>query len=359
MNSFFSFVLKETRHILRDVRTVMILFGMPIVMMLLFGFAISTDIQNVKVVVVGSAIDTWTHSIVEQVNASEYFSVVAQVSTPSEAEALIRNRTADIGIVFTHNFANHSLDGTAGIQLITDAADPNTAIQQGSYLQQVVQNGMSGMAMPVSQKLLYNPQMKSAYNFVPGIMGMLLMLICAMMTAVSIVREKERGTMEVLLVSPVRPLMIIIAKAVPYMLLAILILVCILLLSAFVLDVPVAGSIFWIFVISLIYILLALSLGLLISVIANTQLVAILVSAVILLMPSIMLSGMMYPIECMPAILQYVSQIVPAKWYISAMRKLLIMGVDVRMILTELTILTGMMLLLLFIALKKFNNRLE
>ncbi len=207
--------------------------------------------------------------------------------------------------------------------------------------------------------MLYNPQMKSAYNFVPGIMGMLLMLICAMMTAVSIVREKERGTMEVLLVSPVRPLMIIIAKAIPYLVLSILILICILLLAAYVLGVPIAGGIFWIFLVSLIYIFLSLSLGLLISVIANTQLVAILVSAVLLLMPSIMLSGMIYPVESMPEILQIIAHIVPAKWFISAMRKLMIMGVGVEMVKTEFVVLTGMMFLLLFIALKKFNNRLE
>ncbi len=358
MSTFASFILKETRHILRDVRTVLILFGMPLVMMLLFGFAISNDIQNVRVVLVGSAYDTRTHAIVEQVNASEYFTIVHQVGTPAEAEALIRRREADIGIVFTANYANHLYDNTAAIQIITDAADPNTAVQQGSYLQQVIQNSSVG-AMPINQKLLYNPQMKSSYNFVPGIMGMLLMLICAMMTAVSIVREKERGTMEVLLVSPVRPLMIIIAKAVPYMVLAIVILVCILLLSAFVLGVPIAGSLFWIFLVSIIYIFLALSLGLLISVIAQTQLVAILFSAVVLLMPSMMLSGMIYPVESMPTILQCVAQIVPAKWYITAMRKLMIMGVDVRMIATELAVLVGMMVLLLFVALKKFNNRLE
>ncbi len=358
MKTFASFILKETRHILRDTRTVMILFGMPIVMMLLFGFAISTDIQNVKVVVVASSIDTQTQALVEQLNASEYFNVALIVPTPADAEAAIRARRADIGVSFTPNFANHIYDNTAGVQIITDASDPNTSIQQGSYIQQVLQNSAAG-AMPVNQKLLYNPQMKSAYNFVPGIMGMLLMLICAMMTAVSIVREKERGTMEVLLVSPVRPLMIIIAKAIPYLVLSLLILVCILLLSAFVLDVPISGGLFWIFFVSLIYIFLSLSLGLLISVIAQTQLVAILFSAVILLMPSIMLSGMMYPIESMPAILQYVSQIVPAKWYISAMRKLMIMGVSVKMVVSEIAVLTGMMSLLLFVALKRFNNRLE
>ncbi len=358
MNTFISFVIKETHHILRDKRTVMILFGMPIVMMLLFGFAISNDIKNVKVVLVNASSDKTTQKAVDRLNASEYFTILYTVSTPTEAERLIRSRKADMAVVFSQNFANHTHDNTAQIQVITDAADPNMAIQQDSYVQQVIQNTMSGGSSPASLKLLYNPQMKSAYNFVPGIMGLLLMIICAMMTAVSIVREKERGTMEVLLVSPVRPIMIIIAKAVPYFVLSIVILVCIMLLSRYVLDVPLAGSIFWIFIVSLLYILMALSLGLLISVVADTQLVAILASAMMLLIPTILLSGLIYPVESMPAILQYISMIIPARWYISAMRKLMIMGVDVGMVAKEIIILTAITLFLLIVALKKFNNRL-
>ncbi len=359
MKTFISFVVKETRHILRDTRTMMILFGMPIVLMLLFGFAISNDIKNVRVVLVASSMDNRTQTIVERLNASEYFTITHEVGTPTEAERLIRSRQTDMAVVFSQNFGNHIYDGTAGIQIIADASDPNTAVQQASYAQQVIENSMAGVMVPVNQKMLYNPQMKSSYNFVPGIMGMLLMLICAMMTAVSIVREKERGTMEVLLVSPVKPLMIIVAKAIPYMVLSLLILTCILLLSAFVLGVPISGGVVWILIVSTIYIFLSLSLGLLISVVAQTQLVAILVSAVILLMPSLMLSGMMYPIESMPAILQYVTLIVPARWYISAMRKLMIMGVDIRMVTTELVVLISMMVALLLLALNRFNSRLE
>ncbi len=359
MKTFLHFVLKEARHIMRDRRTVLILFGMPLVMMLLFGFAISNDIQNVRVVLVGSSTDVETQKNVERLDASEYFTVTHIVGTPDEAEKLVRSRKADMAIVFTPNFANHAYDRTAGVQIIADAAEPNTAMQQASYAQQVLQTGAEGDAMPVNSKLLYNPQMKSAYNFVPGIMGMLLMLICAMMTAVSIVREKERGTMEVLLVSPARPLMVIIAKAVPYLLLSILILVCILLLAAFVLDVPVEGSLFWVFVMSIIYIIMALSLGLLISVVAETQLVAILSSAMILLMPSVLLSGMLYPVENMPTILRYISSIIPARWYTSAMRKLMIMGVGIDMAWQELIILSFMAFLLLTIALRYFKVRLE
>jgi ABC-2 type transport system permease protein len=207
--------------------------------------------------------------------------------------------------------------------------------------------------------MLYNPQMKSAYNFVPAIMGMLLMLVCAMMTSVSIVREKEKGTMEVLLVSPVKPLMIIVAKAIPYLALAVAILAIILLMARYVLGVPLAGSLFWIIAISVIYILLALSLGLLISNVAKTQLVALLLSAMVLLMPIVMLSGMLFPVESMPRVLQWVSAIIPPRYYIEAMRKLMIMGVGIEAVLKEVAILIGMTALLLAVALKKFNTRLE
>lgn len=207
--------------------------------------------------------------------------------------------------------------------------------------------------------MLYNPQMKSAYNFVPAIMGMLLMLICAMMTSISIVREKERGTMEVLLVSPIRPLMVVIAKAVPYLVLAFGILIVILLMARFVLGVPLVGSLFWILIVSVIYIFMALSLGLLISNIAKTQLVALLISAMVLLMPVVMLSGMMFPIESMPQVLQWVATVVPPRYYIDAMRKLMIMGVGFDEVAREVIVLVLMTTFFLVIALAKFNKRQE
>jgi len=211
----------------------------------------------------------------------------------------------------------------------------------------------------VNSKLLYNPQMRSAYNFVPAIMGMLLMLICAMMTSISIVKEKERGTMEVLLVSPARPLMVIVAKVVPYLVLAFAIMVVILLMARFVLGVPLAGSLFWIVTVSTLYILLALSLGLLISNIAQTQLVALLMSAMVLLMPIVMLSGMLFPVESMPTVLQWLSAVVPPRYYIECMRKLMIMGVGIGDVMREVLVLAAMTAVLLTVALKKFNVRLE
>ena len=352
MKQFISFVKKESRHILRDRRTMLILFGMPIVLMLLFGFAITNDVRNVRTVVVTSQMDHITRMAVDRLVASEYFDITATVGTSKEAERLKRNKKADMAVVFGADFASKR----SGAQLIVDAADPNMAQQWTNYAQQVISNPDLSA---VNIKLLYNPRMKSAYNFVPAIMGMLLMLICAMMTSISIVREKEKGTMEVLLVSPVRPLMIIIAKAVPYLILAFIILVSILLMARYVLAVPLAGSIVWIFIVSCIYILLALSLGLLISNIATNQLMALLLSAMVLLMPIVMLSGMLFPIESMPRILQWVSAIIPPRYYIQAMRKLMIMGVGIGDIIHEVIILSAMTIVLLAIALAKFKTRLE
>ena len=354
MKQFLSFVIKEAKHILRDKRTMLILFGMPVVLMFIFGFAITTDVKNVRTVVVTSQMDHLTQQAVERLAVSEYFIITKTVSTPSEAEYLIRSQKADMVVVFANNFASKK----NGIQFIVDGSDPNMSQQWVAYAQQTIaaaspsvpsvagKQGSSASHLALHTLLLYNPQMKSAYNFVPAIMGMLLMLVCAMMTSISIVREKERGTMEVLLVSPIRPLMVIIAKAVPYLVLAFCILIVILLM-------------FWIIAVSTLYILLALSLGLLISNIAKTQLVALLMSAMMLLIPVVMLSGMLFPVESMPRVLQWLAAVIPPRYYIQAMRKLMIMGVGIADVMQEVLILFVMTAFFLTIALKKFNVRLQ
>ena len=352
MKQFISFIIKEAKHIVRDKRTMLILFGMPIIMMLLFGYAVRNDVRNVRTVIVMSNTDYVTQQAVDRLSASEYFTITQVVATPVEAEQAIRDQKADLAIVFGKDYAS----GHSDLQFIVDGADPNMAQQWTQYANAVITNPNNGL---VNTKLLYNPQMKSAYNFVPAIMGTLLMLVCAMMTSISIVREKERGTMEVLLVSPVRPILIIIAKVIPYLVLAFIILIVILLMANSLLGVPLQGSVFWIFLISTIYILLALSLGLLVSNIAKTQLVALLLSAMVLLMPIVMLSGMFFPIESMPKVLQYVSAIIPTRYYTSAMRKLMIMGVGVRQVMHEMIVLVCMLIGLLGLSLAMFNKRLE
>lgn len=286
---------------------------------------------------------------------------------PQEVEKAFREGDTDLAIVFGTQFADRLYAGDAEIQLITDATDPNMATTQVNYAtgiiasvqQEMMPAGVSVPTIVPDVKLLYNPQMKSTYNFVPGVMGLILMLICAMMTSISIVREKETGTMEILLVSPVRPLFVILSKAVPYFVLSFINLITILLLSVYVLHVPVAGSLFWLIVVSLLFIFVSLALGLLISSVTRTQVAAMLASGLILMMPTMILSGMIFPIESMPLVLQVISDVLPARWYIQAVRKLMIEGVDVAFVVKEIIILAFMAIVLITISFKKFKNRLE
>lgn len=368
MNQFLSFVLKEFYHILRDKRTMLILLGMPIVQIVLFGFAITTEVKNTHVAILDLSKDISTNRIVDQLQASEYFSISEMLNTPDDIDRVFKDGTVNMVIVFSERF-NESLmhTGEASIQLISDATDPNQASMLtgyassiiASYQQELMRESNISIQINPEVRMLYNPQMKSAYNFVPGIMGLILMLICAMMTSIAIVREKEMGTMEVLLASPMKPIYIIMAKVVPYLTLSLINLSTILLLSVFVLKVPIAGSLFWLAVVSFVFIIVALSLGILVSTLVDTQIAAMLVSGMGFMMPVMVLSGMMFPIESMPTVLQWVSHIIPARWYISAVRKLMIQGVDIVSVLKELAVLVSMAIILLGISLKKFKVRLS
>lgn len=366
MNQFISFVRKEFFHIFRDRRTMLILLGMPIVQIILFGFAITTEVKNVRVAVLDPSNDVVTRRIIDRLDASEYFSIASRLHSPQEVEQSFRKGDIDMALVFGERFSDNLYTGEARVQLISDATDPNMATMQAGYAtniisaagQEMLPPGIHAAVIIPQVKLLYNPQMRSAYNFVPGVMGLILMLICAMMTSISIVREKEMGTMEILLVSPVKPLFIILAKAVPYFVLSFVNLITILLLSVYVLNVPVAGSLFWLILVSLLFIFVSLALGLLISTVTRTQVAAMLVSGLMLMMPTMLLSGMIFPIESMPAILQGISAVLPARWYIQAVRKLMIEGVDISYVWMEISILATMAVVLITVSVKNFIPRL-
>ena len=367
MRQFIAFVKKEFYHIFRDRRTMLILLGMPVVQIILFGFAISTEVKNVRLAVLDPSNDVVTRKIIDRLDASEYFTVTARFHSPQEMEAAFLKNEVDMAIVFSERFADDLYTGDARVQLIVDATDPNMSTSQVNYAtgivsmvgQEMIPPNMSAARLTPDIKLLYNPQMRSAYNFVPGVMGLILMLICAMMTSISIVREKETGTMEVLLVSPVRPLWMIIAKMVPYFVLSCVNLVTILLLSVYVLHVPVAGSLFSLALLSWIFIVVSLLLGLLVSTIARTQVEAMLFSGMVLMMPTVLLSGMIFPIENMPLPLQLISNVIPARWYIVGIKKIMIEGLGISYAQREMGILMLMAVVLLLISLKKFNKRLE
>ena len=364
MGGFLSFVKKEALHILRDKRTMLIVLLLPIVQILLFGFAISTEMNNIDFAVVAPNRTETIRQQIERMEANPYFTFKGYISQ-AEIDDVLRKGDVTAVVVFSEDYdrlvTNVGIEGVseAAVQFILDASNPNNAGTGLGYLQSSFQSGISVASVAPATRVLYNPQMKSAYNFVPGVMGLILMLICAMMTSISIVREKETGTMEVLLVSPVKPLFIILAKAVPYFVLSFVNLTTILLLSVYVLDVPVAGSLFWLVVVSLLFIFVSLALGLLISTVTRTQVAAMLVSGLMLMMPTMLLSGMIFPIESMPVILQAISAVLPARWYIQAVRKLMIEGVDVSLVLMEVGILATMAVLLITVSFKKFKHRLE
>lgn len=362
MKQFWAFIKIEFFHIFRDRRTMLILLGMPVLQIILFGFAITTELNHSRVAVLDPSKDAVTTRITERIDENRYFSAVKELSSASDIETVFRHDEADIVVAFTPDFDANLSTGEAGIQLVVDATDPNTGNMMAGYVQGIVGQALQSgtQSSPIVQThLLFNPQMKSAYNFVPGVMGLILMLICAMMTSISIVREKETGTMEVLLVSPIRPIFIILAKAVPYLVLSCVNLATILLLSVYVLHVPVEGSLWTLSFLSLLLIAVALSLGLLISCVVQNQVAAMIVSGMGLMMPVMLLSGMIFPIESMPAVLQWISNIIPARWYIQAVKKVMIEGLGMAAVWHEALILSGMAALLIGLSLKKFKERLE
>jgi len=388
MKQFIAFVKKEFYHILRDKRTILILLVMPIAQIILFGFAITTEVKNTPMAILDLSKDAATRQITERLAASNYFTLTSELHNPNDIEKAFQTGEAKLVVVFSENFQNNIFHtGEAAVQIIVDATDPNQANTFASYASNIIATtyqemnryevrgtGYEVSTEPTSHlapsnlapirivpeiKMLYNPQMKGAYNFVPGVMGLVLILICAMMTSISIVREKEIGTMEVLLVSPVKPIYIILAKITPYFVLSIINLTTILLLSFFVLGVPIAGSLFLLILLSLLFIFVGLSVGLLVSNVVKTQVAAMLISAVVMMMPTMLLSGMMFPIESMPKILQWISVVPPNRWYVEGVIKLMIMGVDAKYVLKEFVILGGMAVVLLAVSLKKFNVRIS
>lgn len=367
MKQLFSFMRKEFRHIFRDRTTVMILLMMPIIQIILFGFALSTEVKDTHVIVVSNHNDELTRRIINRFNASEYFDIAEVAHNTKQIDQAFRDGKAKLALVFEDDFSKKIVhDGKAHIQLIADATDPNAATSFVFYAQNIINATqrdlspqLSGGTIVPEVKMLYNPQMKSAFNFVPGVLGMIMILICAMMTSIAIVREKEMGTMEILLVSPMRPIYTFLSKIAPYFVLSMINFTTIILLSVFVLNVPIAGSFLSLVTISLLYIFVSLALGLLISTITSSQLAAMLISGMGLMMPVMLLSGMIFPVENMPKILQFVSNFVPARWYIEAVKTIMIKGLGIGAVLKEVAVLISMATVLIIISVRKFKVRLE
>jgi ABC-2 type transport system permease protein len=362
------FIIKEFYHIFRDYRSMIVLFGMPVIQVLLFGFALSTEIKNAPVAIIDHSNDQVTRAITSKLLSSGFFILADQVPGEGHIEEVFRHGKVKEVIIFESDFASKlEKDRQAGIQVIADASDPNTANLLVSYTSAIIndyqQEYMKGLSLPVTitteSQMMYNPALKSVFMFVPGVITILLMLITAMMTSISIAREKEMGTMEVLLVSPMRPLQIIAGKVVPYVLLAFINAVIILLLSYFVLGMPVKGSLLLLLAESLLFIIMALSLGIFISTVSNSQQMAMMLSMFALMLPTILLSGFIFPIENMPVALQVLSNIMPPRWFIIIVKSIMIKGLGIQYIWKETLIIAGMALFFIVLSVKKFKVRMD
>lgn len=366
MKQFISFIRKEIYHITRDPLTLLIMLVLPVIMLLILGFAVSTEIKNTSFVVLDESKSPLTQKFVDKISANEYFSLAGYLNTPQDIEKSFKKGESKMAIIIPASFSNDLIRTGADIQIMVDASDPNEASTIVNYFQLILmqyqqEESKSGQNIPIIRpevKMLYNPQMESAYNIVPGMIGMLMLLICALMTSISVVKEKELGTMEILLVSPLKPVTIMFAKAVPYLVIAFIDVILVLIFAYFVLNVPIAGSIFLILLMAFIYTFAALALGLLISTITQTQQTAMIASGVGLMLPSMLLSGLIFPVSSMPDILQWISYIIPARWFIEALRDIMIKGLGFEAIWKQFLVLLFMTILLMSISIRKFKNRL-
>jgi ABC-2 type transport system permease protein len=367
LNQFWVFVRKEWLHILRDRKTLFILFGMPIAQILIFGFALSNEVKNSKVAILDQSKDKTTQYLIEKIDASNYFEVTDFLNAGDEIDAVFKKGKVKLVVVFPPNFDEGLFQQHEGnVQLISDASDPNVGTTVVNYLNSILNdyqnelivNNKLPYTIKAEARMIYNPQLQAAYNFVPGVMAMVLLLICSLMTSVAIVREKELGTMEVLLVSPLKPYWIVISKTIPYLVLSFADICIILLLSYFVLDVPVKGSLVLLLAESILFIMTSLSLGMFVSSIATTQTAAMFGTLVGLFMPTLMFSGFMFPIDNMPVPLQVLSNILPSKWFFYIVKSIMIKGLGFVSIWKETLILSGMTILMFIISIRKFDKRL-
>lgn len=367
MKQFLVFVRKEFYHVFRDRKSLLMLFGLPIAQILLFGFALTNEVKNSKVVIVDNAKDAASQQIITRIGASGYFDIQESLMSYDAIDAAFKRGQIKAAVIFPANFGADLVHShKAQVQIIADASDPNIGTTVTNYLnsiiaeyqQQLWQNNPLPYQIHPQVRMLYNPELKGAPTFVPGLMALVLMLVCTLMTSVSIVREKELGTMEVLLVSPFKPLYVILSKAVPYLALSLINLVMILILSVFLLDMPINGSIFLLFFESTLFIITSLSVGLIISTATDSQQTAMTLSLMGMMLPTILFTGFMFPIENMPVPLQIMSNIVPSKWYYIIIKDVMLKGVGITAIWKETLILAAMTVTLLVISLKKFKIRL-
>ncbi len=361
-----AFIHKEFLHVFRDKRTLLIMFGLPIAQLLIFGYALTNEVKNARLLIVNPSSDVANEQLIQKIDASSYFTVTHVEKNSQNLEKYFKNGEAQSALIFPENFLSSTVEPSE-IQIITDATDPNFAKTVINYLTAIVmdfiQQPSAGrqpmMTIKSEVRMLYNPSLNGSMNFVPGVIAMIMMIVCTTLASVAVVREKETGTMEVLLVSPVRPIYVLISKAVPYFVLSVAIFVVVMLISNLMLDVPIRGNILLISLISVVYILTCLAFGLMISNVTASQSEAMLISIVAIMLPVLIFTGFLFPLENMPLIFQWIANILPARWYFLIIQSVMLKGLGIADVWMELCILLGMMVVLLAISLRKFNIRLE
>jgi ABC-2 type transport system permease protein len=344
------------------------MFGLPLVQIILFGFALTSEVKNAHIFISDNAQDVQTTQIIQKIKSSSYFSVEEAVIGNKKIESILRRGNTRCVLIFPPNFGNDLLHtGKAQVQIIADGSDPNTAKTIINYLTSIISEYQhqvySTASLPFQiipeTRMLYNEEGNGSLNYIPGVMALILMIVCTALTSVSIVKEKELGTMEVLLVSPFKPVMVLISKAVPYLLLSLVNFTFILLLSVFVLDVEIKGNLSLLFFESTLFIITCLSFGLLISNTTNSQQTALLLSMMGMMLPTIIFTGFLFPLENMPLIFRLISNLVPAKWYFTIIKCVMLKGLGFQYVWKETLVLIGMTIFLLTVSLKNFKIRLQ
>ncbi|MDP4265872.1 MAG: ABC transporter permease [Bacteroidota bacterium] len=366
MKQLISFTKKEFRHILRDRRTLLIVFAMPVVLVILFGFAITNDIKNAEIAILDNSNDNLSTGIINKLTSSGYFIKVKTLQSNNELQQVFRDGQIKLAVVFPEKFSeSYTHNNKAQVQLIADASDLNTATILINYANSIILNYQQDISKSTSNKtlfdttikMLYNPEMKSVFMFVPGVLALIMLIVSAMMTAVTLAKEKEMGTFRVLTVSPLKPSTIIIGKVIPYLALSLINACIIIILSMFIFKMPIHGSLFLMFIVCIVFLLTAVSLGIMISSMVDTQQTAIIVSIIGLFLPTILLSGFIFPIDNMPFILQILCQIFPAKWFIEAIKNVMIKGTGIENVWLQILVLNLMTMVFITVSIKKFRQR--
>jgi len=368
MNRFIAFIKKEIYHIFRDYRTLIILFGIPVAQILIFGYVVSNDLKDVRIGILDHSKDNVTQAITDKLISSGYFSIEMNLSGEHEIEKAFRGGRIKEVIIFEPGFAqNFEREGKAKMSIIADASDANTGNLIANYTRGIIYNYLSEInkdiilpySIMVESRMQFNQLLLGVYMFVPGTMALILILISAIMTSITIAREKEMGTMETLLVSPLRPSHIILGKVTPYIVLAFMNAVIIILLGYFIFGVPINGKISLLMLGTILYVVLSLSIGIFISTLAATQQVAMFISMIALMLPTMLLSGFIFPIENMPLLLQWLSSVMPARWFIALLKQVMIKGNGLIFIWKEVLILSLYSLFFILLSIKRFKVRLE